>query len=126
MYYFQCSQHHLFGKTVGPTGKPYHPGHPPVSVPCIDCKETALYIGCIDGAQQAHLEQIRADFALRLTTKYVLGALQHGGKVWRKPDILDMLTDELVDAYVYSYSAKQQAKDPSIIDPEERDIDAQG
>jgi hypothetical protein len=71
--------------------------------------------------QEKHLENIKYDFLKAVDTKYRKGQKEHGGNLWKKPGVLEMLMDECVDFYVYAHVLKQQRDDPSIIDPSLKD-----
>lgn len=71
--------------------------------------------------QEQHLADIKARFSKEVDKKYRAGQAEHGGDLWKKPGVLEMLMDEAVDFYVYAYTLRQQRDDPSIIDPNARD-----
>ncbi len=67
--------------------------------------------------QEAHLDEIKYAFVKAVDAKYRKGQEEHGGNLWKKPGVLEMLMEECVDFWVYAYVLKQQRDDPSIIDP---------
>lgn len=68
--------------------------------------------------QENHLLEIKAEFLHQVDKKYRKGQEEHGGNLWKKPGVLEMLMDECVDFFVYAYVLKQQRDNPEIIDPE--------
>lgn len=72
--------------------------------------------------QEQHLAEVKQSFLDAVDVKYRGGVRDHGGDIWKKPGILEMLMDECVDFYVYAESLKRQRDDPSIIDPNARDL----
>lgn len=71
--------------------------------------------------QELHLAEIKADFIKQVDAKYRKGQEEHGGNLWKKPGVLEMLMDECVDFFVYAYVLRQQRDNPEIIDPTLRD-----
>jgi len=67
--------------------------------------------------QEEHLEDIKIDFLQQVDAKYRKGQIEHGGNLWKKPGVLEMLMDECVDFFVYAYVLKQQRDNPEIVDP---------
>ncbi len=67
--------------------------------------------------QEAHLEQVKADFLIAVDAKYRKGQAEHGGNLWKKPGVLEMLMEECVDFYVYAHVLKEQRDTPNIVDP---------
>ena len=73
---------------------------------------------------EAHLERVKNRFLEDVDRAYREGAKQHGGKLWRKPGLIRMAMKECVDQYVYLEAMLEQAEDPNLLDPNEKDIDA--
>lgn len=71
--------------------------------------------------QEEHLQQVKADFIRDVDAKYRKGQAEHGGDLWKKPGVLEMLMDECVDFYVYAHVLREQRDNPSLINPELRD-----
>jgi len=67
--------------------------------------------------QEAHLRRVKAHILRRIDAKYRAGQREHGGNLWKKPGVLEMLLDELVDACVYAESKLEQDENPGIVDP---------
>lgn len=67
--------------------------------------------------QEQHLTDIKQAFIKAVDIKYRAGQAEHGGDLWKKPGVLEMLMDECVDFYVYAYTLRQQRDNPDMIDP---------
>jgi hypothetical protein len=67
--------------------------------------------------QEEHLQRVKLDFLDAVDAKYRKGQAEHGGNLWKKPGVLEMLMDECVDFYVYAHVLRQQRDNPHIIDP---------
>lgn len=67
--------------------------------------------------QERHLDDIKYEFIKQVDIKYRKGQIEHGGDLWKKPGVLEMLMDECVDFFVYAYVLKQQRDNPDLIDP---------
>jgi hypothetical protein len=66
--------------------------------------------------QENHLERVKSEFLEAVDTKYRAGQREHGGDLWRKPGVLEMLMDECVDFWVYAQVLKEQRDNPGQID----------
>lgn len=73
---------------------------------------------------EAHLERVKNRFLEDVDRAYREGAKQHGGRLWRKPGLIRMAMKECVDQYVYLEAMLEQAENPDLLDPNEKDIDA--
>jgi hypothetical protein len=71
--------------------------------------------------QERHLEDIKYHFVKEVDAKYRKGQAEHGGDLWKKPGVLEMLMDECVDFYVYAYCLRQQRDNPGLINPDLKD-----
>lgn len=71
--------------------------------------------------QETHLRAIKYDFLNAVDVKYRKGQREHGGDIWKKPGVLEMLMEECIDFYVYAHVLRQQRDDPGIVDPSLRD-----
>lgn len=58
--------------------------------------------------RQAHLNEMQDAFLKLSTKKYEAGQIEHGGKMWEKPGMLDHLEEELVDAWHYIRTLRRQ------------------
>lgn len=67
--------------------------------------------------QEKHLDDIKYAFVKAVDAKYRAGQAEHGGDLWKKPGVLEMLMDECVDFFVYAQVLKQQRDNPEIVDP---------
>ncbi len=67
---------------------------------------------------QEHSKQIAKDAAKRILIKYRAGQVEHGGKLWTKPGIIDMAIEEAIDQVIYLLTLKQQLENPEIVNPE--------
>lgn len=67
--------------------------------------------------QEQHLIDIKNEFTRQVDAKYRKGQIEHGGNLWKKPGVLEMLMDECVDFFVYAHVLKQQRDSPEIVDP---------
>jgi hypothetical protein len=64
--------------------------------------------------QEAHIEKITNDFKKEAYAKYTKGQEEHGGDLWRKKHILDMLMEECMDFYIYAHTVRQQLENLGI------------
>jgi len=71
--------------------------------------------------QENHLSEVKREFLKAVDEKYRKGQAEHGGDLWKKPGVLEMLMDECVDFWVYAYVLKQQRDNPDLIDPNLKD-----
>ena len=55
-----------------------------------------------------HLDDILAELEERVTEKQENGQVEHGGKLWKKPGLLDEALNEVIDLAVYLITLKQQ------------------
>lgn len=58
--------------------------------------------------QEAHLERVKRRVCERIDQKYRRGQKEHGGDLWRKNGIIEMLLDEVADSVVYGETLKEQ------------------
>lgn len=63
---------------------------------------------------EKHLQSIKDSFLKDVDLKYRKGAKEHGGKLWKKKNIIDMLMEECVDFYVYGATLKQQLEEKGV------------
>jgi len=56
----------------------------------------------------AHREQLVEQFAAAFRAKYDAGQREHGGRVWRKPNMLREGTHEILDLWVYLKTEEAQ------------------
>lgn len=56
---------------------------------------------------QHHLDDIVVELARLVRVKYERGQREHGGRLWRKPQ-LERLTDEVLDLAVYTFTLRDQ------------------
>lgn len=59
--------------------------------------------------QQRHIEGIILRFAERAYAKYARGQREHGGDLWRRPVVQEIL-DESVDLIIYAYTLDMQVR----------------
>jgi len=55
-----------------------------------------------------HLDDILAELEELVTEKYENGQNEHGGKLWKKPGLLDEAINEVIDLAVYLLTLKHQ------------------
>jgi hypothetical protein len=55
-----------------------------------------------------HLADIIGTQVTRTQRKYKKGHKEHGGNLWEKPGMLQMLEEELTDAFTYSHTLRFQ------------------
>jgi hypothetical protein len=67
--------------------------------------------------QEAHLQAIKEWICERIDKKYREGQKTHGGNLWAKPFVFEMLLDEVTDLITYAYTHKQHLSNPSMVDP---------
>lgn len=58
--------------------------------------------------QELHLRGLVSEFETRVRAKYQKGAEEHGGNLWEKPGIIEMILEEIEDLWVYTFTLKQQ------------------
>ena len=51
------------------------------------------------------------DFRIKAEKKYVSGQNEHGGNLWEKPGLLEMMEEEVIDQWFYLQALKQQRKE---------------
>ena len=51
--------------------------------------------------QEQHLANTKEDICRELDRKYRLGQAEHGGNLWEKKAIIDMIIEEVTDLVVY-------------------------
>jgi hypothetical protein len=68
--------------------------------------------------QEDHLQRVKDQFIEAVDAKYRAGQKEHGGNLWMKPGVLEMLMDECVDLWVYAQVLKEQRDNPSQINPD--------
>jgi hypothetical protein len=73
--------------------------------------------------QEAHLERVKRRVCERIDRKYRTGQTEHGGDLFAKPGIIEMLLDEVADLAVYGETIKEQDENPGQINPALRDRD---
>jgi hypothetical protein len=71
--------------------------------------------------QENHLRDIKYDFLKAVDEKYRKGQAEHGGDLWKKPGVLEMLMEECIDFYVYAHVLRQQRDNPEVVDPTLKD-----
>lgn len=57
-----------------------------------------------------HREQIVTRLADRFRAKYDKGQVEHGGRLWEKPDMLAHAIDEVLDLVSYLFTLEDQLK----------------
>lgn len=76
--------------------------------------------------QEQHLERVKARFALAADHKYRAGQKEHGGNLWLKPGMVDMLLEEAIDFYIYLATLKEQIETNdlnNVIKPQNKEMD---
>jgi hypothetical protein len=63
--------------------------------------------------QEIHLEHLKKTFCARLDAKYRAGVREHGGNLWKAPNLIGMLMDELVDGWAYAQTAADNQSEPA-------------
>lgn len=58
--------------------------------------------------QEEHLQGLKEKFIDLLDAKYRHGQKEHGGNLWLKPGMIDLLMEEVLDFYVYAMTLKEQ------------------
>jgi hypothetical protein len=71
--------------------------------------------------QEKHLQDIKDWICDRVDKKYRAGQKEHGGDLWKKPYVFQMLVEEIVDAVPYAYTHQQHLDDPSMVDQNLKD-----
>lgn len=71
--------------------------------------------------QEDHLRNLKYDFLHAVDAKYRAGQLEHGGDLWKKPGVLEMAMEEVIDMYVYLHVLRQQRDNPEIINKDLKD-----
>lgn len=66
-------------------------------------------------AQESHLHTIKQTIVERIDKKYRAGQKAHGGDLWKKDHVLEMLLQEIDDLVVYAHTLKQQLKNRGIV-----------
>jgi len=61
--------------------------------------------------QEKHLQTIKDNFVKLVDSKYRSGVIEHGGNLWEKQGIIDMLLEELIDGVTYALTLKEQIKE---------------
>jgi hypothetical protein len=63
----------------------------------------------MNAAQEKHLADIKKRMCERIDRKYRDGQAEHGGDMWLKPCMEDLL-DEIADSVVYAETLKSRAQ----------------
>ena len=64
--------------------------------------------------QEQHLANTKEDICRELDRKYRLGQIEHGGNLWNKTGIIDMIIEEVTDLVVYCKTLKDQIDNRTI------------
>lgn len=72
-------------------------------------------------ADEKHLQRVKDWVCARIDAKYRRGKEEHGGSIWQKPLVLEMLFEELIDAVVYGEVLDEQQTNPFMINPKLHD-----
>ena len=57
-----------------------------------------------------HISEIIADNSAKLLDKYHKGQAEHGGNLWQKPGMIQMLEQEILDATTYQHTIRYQVQ----------------
>lgn len=73
-------------------------------------------MGEMTADHKAHLARIRVKADKMIEKKYIAGQLEHGGRLWEKPDLLKQALDEATDMVVYLLTLKEQQDSKKGVD----------
>ena len=73
----------------------------------------------MEKAQEQHLKFILKEFKRLTDPKYRNGQKEHGGDLFLKKGIIDMIIEEAIDQFVYAVTLKEQLKGLDIGEIEE-------
>lgn len=62
----------------------------------------------MEAEHEAHVALILDKFNADLRAKYEAGQIEHGGRIWEKPGMLEHAIQEVIDLVVYLYTLKEQ------------------
>ena len=57
---------------------------------------------------EAHLASLISRISKDLDAKYRAGQIEHGGRIWEKPGMLEHAIEEVLDLAVYLYTLRDQ------------------
>jgi hypothetical protein len=66
--------------------------------------------------QTKHIRGILKNFNELAMEKYRAGAEIHGGNLWEKADIINMIKEEALDLYIYACTLEDQIKEHKDFD----------
>lgn len=58
--------------------------------------------------REAHLQRMQNKFISLSRTKYENGQIEHGGKMWEKPGMIEHAKEEIVDLWHYITTLEEQ------------------
>lgn len=61
-----------------------------------------------------HAKDLGEEVKQRLVKKYLMGQMEHGGRLWKKKGLIDMAIEEAIDQAVYLLTLKQQLEEAGI------------
>lgn len=66
----------------------------------------------ITQAHEEHIDEIREDFTIAMTSKYYNGVREHGGHLRNMSaiDLINNAIDEVIDQYVYLYTLREKIR----------------
>jgi hypothetical protein len=67
-------------------------------------------------AQEDHIDEIICKFEEEAYKKYKKGSREHGGNLWEKADIINMIKEEALDLYIYACTLEDQIKEHKDFD----------
>lgn len=65
----------------------------------------------LDQDKEAHLKRMQDKFVAQSRFKYEAGQIEHGGKMWEKPGMLDHAKEEVIDLWHYLCTLEEQIAD---------------
>ena len=61
--------------------------------------------------REAHLKEMQDAFIKMSREKYEKGQLEHGGKMWEKPGMLEYAKEEVIDLWHYLMTQERQIRE---------------
>ena len=61
--------------------------------------------------REAHLKEMQDSFLKLSRKKYEAGQVEHGGKMWEKPGMLEHAKEEIVDLWHYITTLERQVRE---------------
>lgn len=80
--------------------------HVPKRVTEVDVTTTAIDV--MSEEHEAHLQRVKDVLCAQLDAKYRKGQIEHGGRLWEKPGMLEHAIEEAIDLCVYLLTLREQ------------------